>query len=109
MAISTSIASTPCHVGDLIRLHLKVVEGDKERIQVFEGLLMGIGGRGENETFTVRKIAANNVAVERIFPTNSPWIAKVEVKRTGSVRRAKLNYIRKQSSRQVAAITQIKS
>lgn len=95
------------HVGDLVRVHLKVLEGEKERIQIFEGMVIGIRGRGENVTFTVRKIATGNIGVERVLPLHSPWISKIEVKKVGHVRRAKLYYVREKSSRQVAAITQI--
>jgi large subunit ribosomal protein L19 len=105
MAISTTIKETPVHVGDLVRLHLRIMEGEKERIQVFEGLIIGIRGRGDNQSFTTRKISGG-IGVERIIPVASPWIAKVEVRKTGQVRRAKLTYIRKQSARQVAQITQ---
>lgn len=105
MAISTTIKSTPAHIGDLVKVHLKIIEGEKERTQIFEGLLISIRGRGDNQTFTVRKIASGNIGVERIFPVISPWINKFEVKKTGSVRRAKLYYTRTQSSRQVSHIT----
>ena len=106
MAISAQIKDTPVHVGDLVQLHLKVLESGKERIQVFAGLMIAIRGRGVNRSFTVRKIAAGNIGVERIFPLNSPWITKVVVKKPGTVRRAKLYYTRHQSSRQVSRITQ---
>jgi large subunit ribosomal protein L19 len=79
--------------GDRIRVHVRVVEGDKERIQPFEGDVIGIRGGGLNKTFTVRKIASG-VGVERIFPYNSPKIAKIEVVKQGDVRRAKLYYLR---------------
>jgi len=107
MANTTSLAGTQVHIGDLLRLHLKVIEGDKERIQVFEGMLISVRGRGENETFMVRKIAVGNIGVERIFPSNYPGLVKVEVKKPGSVRRAKLYYVRNKSSRQVSQITNI--
>jgi large subunit ribosomal protein L19 len=81
------------NVGDSVRVHTKVVEGDKERIQVFAGLVMGIRGRGLNRTFTVRRISYGE-GVERIFPLNSPRVEKVEVEREGAVRRAKLTYLR---------------
>jgi large subunit ribosomal protein L19 len=106
MANSTTICSTPVHVGDLVKLHLKVVEGDKERTQVFEGMIIGIRGRQENMTFRIRKVAAGNIGVERIFPVQTPWITKVELKKPGNVRRAKLYYVREKSARQVAQITQ---
>jgi large subunit ribosomal protein L19 len=108
MANTLTLHSTKFNVGDLIRLHLRVLEGDKERIQAFEGLVISIRGEQENKTFTIRKIASGNIGVERIFPANSPWITKVEVKKTGRVRRAKLTYVRHQSVRAVAQITKAK-
>ncbi len=106
MAISLSIKDTVVHVGDIVRVHLKVVEGDKERIQVFEGMVISLRGREENKSFTVRKIASGGIGVERIIPANSPWISKLEVKKPGEVRRAKLYFIRRKSTRQVSQITQ---
>lgn len=106
MAISTTINDTTVHVGDLIRVHQKIMEGEKERIQIFEGMVIGIRGRGDSATFTVRKIASAGIGVEKIFPVKTPWIAKIEIKKHGDVRRAKLNYVREQSQRQVAVITQ---
>jgi large subunit ribosomal protein L19 len=82
------------NVGDSIRVHTKVVEGDKERIQIFAGIVIGKRGAGLNETFTVRRISYGE-GVERIFPINSPRVEKVEVERHGQVRRAKLTYLRK--------------
>ena len=81
-------------VGDSVKVHTKVVEGDKERIQVFSGVVIGIRGTGLNETFTVRRISYGE-GVERIFPIHSPRVDKVEVERHGAVRRAKLTYLRK--------------
>src|SRR5437868_8086426 len=81
-------------VGDSVRVHTKVVEGDKERIQIFSGVVIGRRGHGLNETFTVRRISYGE-GVERIFPMHSPRVDKVEVERKGSVRRAKLTYLRK--------------
>jgi large subunit ribosomal protein L19 len=106
MAISATIKGTPVHVGDIVRLHLRILEGEKERIQVFEGMILALRGRGENCSFTIRKIATGGIGVERIFPFESPWIAKIEIKKKGDVRRAKLYYTRYQSARQVAQITQ---
>jgi large subunit ribosomal protein L19 len=80
-------------VGDTVRVHTKVVEGDKERIQVFTGIVIGRRGHGINENFTVRRISYGE-GVERVFPVHSPRIEKVEVERKGSVRRAKLTYLR---------------
>ena len=80
--------------GDTIRVMVRVREGDKERLQAFEGVCMGKRGGGVSETFTVRKISAG-VGVERIFPLHSPGIATVEIVRHGKVRRAKLSYLRR--------------
>jgi len=82
------------NVGDSVKVHTKVVEGDKERIQIFAGVVMGKRGTGLNETFTVRRISYGE-GVERIFPLHSPRVDKIEVERHGSVRRAKLTYLRK--------------
>ncbi len=79
--------------GDHIKVHVKVIEGDKERIQAFEGDVISIRGAGINRTFTVRKISSG-VGVERIFRLNSPKIAKIELLKQGDVRRAKLFYLR---------------
>lgn len=84
--------------GDHVRVHVRVIEGDKERIQAFEGDVINIRGNGLNKTFTVRKIASG-VGVERIFPFNSPKIAKVELLKQGDVRRAKLFYLRNLSGK----------
>src|SRR6202140_5973348 len=81
-------------VGDTVRVHTKVVEGYKERIQVFAGVVIGRRGHGLNETFTVRRISYGE-GVERVFPVHSPRVDKVEVERKGSVRRAKLTYLRR--------------
>src|SRR3954463_11854380 len=80
-------------VGDSVRVHTKVVEGDKERIQIFAGVVIGRRGRGLNSTFTVRRISYGE-GVERVFPLHSPRVDKVEVERQGNVRRAKLTYLR---------------
>ena len=81
-------------VGDTVNVSCRIVEGDKERIQIFSGTVIGRRGSGVSETFTVRRIVANE-GVERIFPLHSPKIAGVEVVRGGKVRRAKLYYLRK--------------
>ena len=80
-------------VGDTVRVHVKVREGDKERIQVFEGTVIARKGSGVSETFTVRRVAYG-VGIERVFPVNSPFVEKVTVVRKGKVRRAKLFYLR---------------
>jgi large subunit ribosomal protein L19 len=83
----------PFRAGDTLRVNVRVKEGDKERIQAFEGVCIARRGSGVNETFTVRKIS-NGVGVERIFPVHSPMIAEIQVVRRGRVRRAKLYYLR---------------
>ena len=90
-------------VGDTVRVHTKVVEGDKERIQIFTGVVIGKRGRGLNETFTVRRISYGE-GVERVFPVHSPRVDKVEVERKGSVRRAKLTYLRKRIGKGAVAV-----
>ena len=90
-------------VGDTVRVHTKVVEGDKERIQIFTGVVIGRRGRGVNSTFTVRRISYGE-GVERVFPEHSPRIERVEVERRGAVRRAKLTYLRKRVGRGAVAV-----
>jgi len=80
-------------VGDTLDVHVRIIEGDKERTQVFQGVLIGQKGRGVNRTITVRRIVANE-GVERIFPLHSPRIARIEVVRRGDARRAKLYFLR---------------
>ena len=80
--------------GDTITVYYKIKEGDKERIQFFKGVVLQRRGAGITETFTIRKIAANSVGVERIFPVNSPNIDKIEVNKRGVVRRARIFYLR---------------
>lgn len=84
--------------GDHIRVHVRVVEGDKERLQPFEGDVISVRGAGLNKTFIVRKMSSG-VGVERIFPFNSPKIAKIELLKEGNVRRAKLYYLRNLSGK----------
>ncbi|HDE9155941.1 50S ribosomal protein L19 [Staphylococcus aureus] len=79
--------------GDTLRVHVRIIEGTRERIQVFEGVVIKRRGGGVSETFTVRKISSG-VGVERTFPLHTPKIEKIEVKRRGKVRRAKLYYLR---------------
>jgi large subunit ribosomal protein L19 len=90
-------------VGDTVRVHTKVVEGDKERIQIFSGVVIGRRGHGLNSTFTVRRISYGE-GVERVFPVHSPRVEKVEVERKGSVRRAKLTYLRKRIGKGATAV-----
>jgi large subunit ribosomal protein L19 len=79
--------------GDTVNVHYRVREGEKERIQQYEGVVLSERGSGPNKTFTVRKMSGS-IGVERIFPRNSPFIAKIEVKKHGKVRRSKLFYLR---------------
>jgi large subunit ribosomal protein L19 len=93
----------PFSVGDSVRVHTRVVEGDKERIQIFTGVVIGRKGRGLNETFTVRRISYGE-GVERVFPLHSPRIAKVEVEQQGRARRARLNYLRIRKGKEATAV-----
>lgn len=86
--------ATPFNPGDVVRVHVKIKEGDKERIQAFQGTVIQKRGVGASSSFTVRKLSEHGVFVERIFPTFSPNVAKVEVLKQGKVRRAKLFYVR---------------
>jgi len=90
-------------VGDSVRVHTRVVEGDKERIQIFSGIVIGRKGRGLNETFTVRRISYGE-GVERVFPLNSPRIAKIEIETEGKARRAKLNYLRRRKGKEATTV-----
>jgi large subunit ribosomal protein L19 len=91
------------NVGDSVKVHVKVVEGEKERIQVFTGLVIARRGHGMNETFTVRRISYGE-GVERVFPVHSPRIDKVIVERQGKVRRAKLTYLRERIGKKALAV-----
>jgi len=82
------------NAGDTVKVHYKIVEGDKSRVQPFEGIVISKKGTGASKTFTVRRIGADNIGVERIFPLYSPNIDKIEVISYGKVRRAKLYYLR---------------
>ncbi|MDQ4074819.1 MAG: 50S ribosomal protein L19 [Chloroflexota bacterium] len=85
--------------GDTVRVHVLIVEGDRERTQVFEGLVLGLQGSGSNRSVIVRRIGAHGVGVERIFPLYSPRIEKFEVVRSAKVRRAKLYYMRERTGK----------
>jgi len=108
MANSLDCQGVTLHVGDTVRVHYKLIEKEKiagktkrevkvetrERLQVFEGIVIAIKRNAENSTFVVRRIGAATVGIERIFPVDSPWIKKIQVKKLGDVRRAKLYYLR---------------
>ncbi|RJR15803.1 50S ribosomal protein L19 [Candidatus Microgenomates bacterium] len=118
MAIAITHGETTFSVGDTVGVHYKIVEKDvvagktkkekkeevKERIQVFEGIVLAIRGEGNNKNFVVRRIGADSVGIERIFPIMSPWIAKVTVKRKGDNRRAKLYYLRNKTKKEISKI-----
>jgi large subunit ribosomal protein L19 len=94
---------TPFNVGDTVKVHTRVVEGDKERIQIFQGIVIARKGSGLNKAFTVRKISYGE-GVERVFPLHTPKIAKVEVVRHGSVRRARLHYLRGRQGKEATTV-----
>lgn len=120
MANTATWQSTDFHVGDTIRVHYKLIEHEKvagktkrevkeetrERTQVFEGVVIAIKGSGPNLMFTVRHIGSQGIGVERIFPLISPWIKKIEVKKLGKVRRAKLYYLRDKTGREASRIAE---
>jgi large subunit ribosomal protein L19 len=91
------------NVGDTVKVHTRVAEGDKERIQIFAGIVIARNGGGFNESFTVRKISYGE-GVERVFPVHTPRISKVEVTKRGRVRRAKLHYLRKRIGKNAVTV-----
>lgn len=108
MANHVLVGDTQIHVGDTVRVFYRIIEKEvkagktkkevkqevRERLQPFEGIVIGIKGEAENKSFTVRRIGVDNIGIERIFPVVSPWIRKITVKKKGLVKRAKLNYLR---------------
>ncbi|MFZ4597350.1 MAG: 50S ribosomal protein L19 [Terrimicrobiaceae bacterium] len=90
-------------VGDSVKVHTRVVEGDKERIQIYAGIVIGRKGTGANANFTVRRVSYGE-GVERVFPLHSPRISKVEVERQGSVRRSKLNFLRNRKGKSATTV-----
>lgn len=96
--LATAILPEP---GDMVDVHLRIKEGDKERIQVFRGTVIAVRGKGAGKTFTVRRVS-RGVGIERIFPVNAPVVAKIDVRRKSRVRRAKLYYLREKSGRAAA-------
>jgi large subunit ribosomal protein L19 len=94
---------TKFNVGDSVKVHTKVVEGDKERVQIFAGIVIAKRGTGINASFTVRRISYGE-GVERVFPLHSPRIAKVEIESPGRVRRAKLHFLRSRKGRQAMTV-----
>ncbi len=114
--------SVQIHVGDTVRVHYRLIEKEKvagktkrevkeesrERIQVFEGILIAIKGSAENCMMTVRRIGVGAIGMERIFPISSPWIKKIDVKKYGDVRRAKLYYLRDRTGKAATKINEAK-
>ena len=113
----------PFHIGDTVRVHYKLIEKEKvagktkrevkeethERTQVFEGIVISMKGSGINCMFTVRKIGAAAVGIERIFPLMSPWIKNLEVKKHGAVRRAKLYYLRDKKGKDAVKVNEVEA
>ncbi len=91
------------HIGDTVKVHARVVEGNKERIQIFSGIVIAQRGAGINRAFTVRRISYGE-GVERVFPVHSPKIAKIEIEKRGKVRRAKLHYLRQRIGKQAMTV-----
>ena len=91
-------------VGDVVRVHQRIMEEKKSRIQIFEGVVIAIRGRENGKTFVVRKIATGSIGVEKIFPVMMPSIEKIEVKRKGVVRRGKLNFLRDRVGRAASKV-----
>ena len=104
MANQITVKKTTFNVGDTIAVQQKIKEGDKTRLQTFQGVVISIKGRGDNKMFTVRRIASAGVGVERIWPVNSPWLEKIIVKKRGQVRRAKLYYLRQRLGKKATRI-----
>ena len=104
MAISAKIKNTIVHVGDTVTIHQEIVEDEKKRTQIFQGVVIAIKGSESGKSFTVRKISAGNIGVERIWPIISPSIKKVEIKKHGSVRRSKLYYLRQRTGKRAVKI-----
>lgn len=98
--ISVKVGENEIHVGDTVRVHSQVTEEERTRVQIYEGLILRLRGRGDNKTMTVRRIGAGGVGVERTWPINAKSLVKVEVrKKAGKIRRSKLYYLRKSNGR----------
>lgn len=96
----------PFNVGDTVKVHTRVIEGDKERIQIFAGIVIARKGCGLNAAFTVRKISYGE-GVERVFPLHSPKVAKIEVTKPGKVRRARLHYLRGRQGKEAMSVKEV--
>lgn len=104
MANITKVLDTTIHVGDIVAVYQKIKEGNKERTQVFKGAVIAIKGKASGKSFTVRRIASNNIGVERIWPVLCPSLEKIKVIRKGKVKRAKLYYLRHKVGKQAVRI-----
>lgn len=109
MADSFTLADNRINTGDTIRIHQEISEGDKKRIQVFEGIVIAIKNSGSGKSFTVRKIGANSIGVEKIFPVSLPSLKKIEVRSKGNVRRSKLYYLRDRVGKAASRIKEKKT
>ncbi len=98
---------TPFNVGDTVKVHCRVIEGGKERVQIYQGIVIARRGSGVNEAFTVRKISYGE-GVERSFPIHTPKIAKIEIVTRGKVRRAKLHYLRSRVGKEAVTVKTIR-
>lgn len=120
MALAAKHLETTFHVGDTVRVHYRIIEKEvvsgktkkekheeqKERTQVFEGIVIAIKGKGATQSFIVRRIGVGNIGIERIFPLISPWIKKITVKKLGSVKRAKLYYLRAKRGKEAVKVNE---
>ena len=106
MALTAVLKDVEFGVGDRVKLSQKIKEGDKERTQIFEGLVISIRGRDVNKSFTIRKIGAGGIGVERIFPLASPTLEKISIVKKGGagIRRAKLYFVRRKATREIEKI-----
>jgi len=109
MTLKATINQTEFAVGDTVRVHHQFKDKDKTQTQIFEGIVIKIKGRELNKSFTVRKIAADGIGVEKIWPVHSPNIKKIIVKKKGNPRRAKLYYLRKRKGREASKVKAVKS
>lgn len=104
MALQATIKNTSFNVGDTIRVYHKFKVGKKSQTQAFEGIVIAIKGRGNSQSFTIRRIASDGIGVEKIWPTNSPNITKITVKKKGQTRRAKLYYLRERTGKEATKV-----
>lgn len=109
MALSLTHNDSTVTVGDTVRVHQEISEGDKSRVQIFEGIIIAIKNSGAGKSFTVRRMGANGIGVERIYPLQMPGLKKVEIKTKGHVKRAKLYYLRERVGKAATRIREKKA